>query len=46
MEKNFNTAGPQIPHMHYTLDPLQRVDLPEILSLIEQQRYFLLHAPR
>jgi hypothetical protein len=28
------------------IDPLARIDLPEIESLIEQQRYFVLHAPR
>ncbi|WP_185970564.1 AAA family ATPase, partial [Tepidimonas sediminis] len=46
MEKQFNTAGPSIPGDHYLLDPLTRVDLAEIESLIEAKRYFVLHAPR
>ncbi|QEP41888.1 ATP-binding protein [Ectothiorhodospiraceae bacterium BW-2] len=46
MEKFFNTAGPQIATDHYTLDPMQRVHWAEIHHLIDQKRYFLLHAPR
>jgi hypothetical protein len=46
MDKHFNTAGPGKPHLHYLLDPLQRINLDEIESLIEQERYFVLHAPR
>jgi type IV secretory pathway ATPase VirB11/archaellum biosynthesis ATPase len=46
MEKFFNNAGPQQPANHYTLDPLQRVNLEELQDLIAQQRYFVLHAPR
>ena len=46
MEKFFNTAGPQIPNDNYTIDPLVRFNLDEILSLIRQKRYFVLHAPR
>ena len=42
----FNTAGPVQPEKHYNLDPLHRFNLPEILSLIEQEKYFILHAPR
>jgi hypothetical protein len=45
-EKQFNTAGPSKPELHYLLDPLARVDLQEIEALIETQRYFVLHAPR
>ena len=30
----------------YTLDPLKRFDLDDILMLIRQKRYFVLHAPR
>lgn len=44
--KFFNTAGPNKPDIHYTLDPLSRWDLEEILFLIETQKYFVLHAPR
>jgi type II secretory pathway predicted ATPase ExeA len=46
MEKHFNTAGPSTPDLHYMLDPLTRVDLDALLSLIAQRRYFVLHAPR
>ena len=46
MEKFFNTAGPQIPADNYTIDPLKRFSLDEIMSLIHRQRYFVLHAPR
>jgi len=34
------------PEIHYSIDPLSRVDLARIMDLIESQRYFLLHAPR
>ena len=46
MERFFNTAGPQIPEDNYTIDPLSRFDLDDILVLIRQKRYFVLHAPR
>ncbi|CAK0775528.1 hypothetical protein CCP3SC15_5200001 [Gammaproteobacteria bacterium] len=42
----FNTAGPSVAGQHYMIDPLARLDFPEVLALIEQQRYFVLHAPR
>jgi hypothetical protein len=45
MERFFNTAGPQKPADNYTIDPLKRFDLDEILMLIRQKRYFVLHAP-
>ena len=45
MERFFNTAGPQTPQA-YTIDPLTRIDLEDVLTLIRQQRYFVLHAPR
>ena len=32
--------------MNYMVPPLSRWDLEEILSLIDQERYFVLHAPR
>ncbi len=31
---------------HYMIDPLARFDLPEIESLMDDKRYFVLHAPR
>ena len=46
MERFFNTAGPQIPEDNYTIDPLSRFDLEEVLMLIRQKRYFVMHAPR
>jgi len=42
----FNTAGPVNSQDHYCLPPLSRFDLPEILLLINQKKYFILHAPR
>ncbi len=46
MEKFFNTAGPVNRPNHYKVDPLHRWDLDEMLILIKQEKYFLLHAPR
>ncbi|ETR69837.1 MAG: hypothetical protein OMM_03664 [Candidatus Magnetoglobus multicellularis str. Araruama] len=42
----FNTAGPIKPEDHYCLNPSERINLEEILFLIEQKKYFILHAPR
>ena len=42
----FNTAGPADCKKHYCVPPLERLDLQEILSLIDQEKYFVLHAPR
>ncbi len=46
MERFFNTAGPNIPEDNYTIDPLSRIDIEDVLTLIRQKRYFVLHAPR
>jgi len=46
MERFFNTAGPQILDIYYSIDPLSRFNLDEMLVLIRQQRPFVLHAPR
>ena len=46
MERFFNTAGPNRPEKEYTIDPLSRFDLEDILTLIAQGKYFVLHAPR
>ena len=46
MERFFNTAGPNQPEDSYTIDPLKRFDLDDILSMIQRKRYFVLHAPR
>ena len=42
----FNTAGPVNCEKHYCLSPLERINLTEVLSLIGQEKYFVLHAPR
>jgi AAA-like domain len=42
----FNTAGPINPQDHYCLSPLTRIKLDEVLPLIMQRKYFVLHAPR
>lgn len=42
----FNTAGPVDPNDHYCLPPLQRFDLDDLMLLIQQKKYFVLHAPR
>ncbi|MFQ5627127.1 MAG: ATP-binding protein [bacterium] len=44
MPKSFNTAGPNKPDIHYTLEPEAR--LPIARELIDKQNYFVLHAPR
>lgn len=40
----FNTAGPCKPDIHYMLPATAR--LPDLVGLIDQQTYFVLHAPR
>lgn len=40
--KFFNTAGPIQPDIHYNIDPLTRIDLEELESLIYQRKYFVL----
>ena len=42
----FNTEGPVFAKDHYCIPPLERVDLEEILTLIDWKKYFVLHAPR
>ena len=42
----FNTAGPVRPDKHYCIPPLSRLDLEGLLSLIRDEKYFVLHAPR
>ncbi len=42
----FNTAGPVNPADHYHIPPLERIQLDEVLLLIQQKKYFVLHAPR
>jgi len=42
----FNTEGPVNCQDHYCLPPLSRLDMEDVLALIAQKKYFLLHAPR
>ena len=42
----FNTEGPVRPEDHYTIPPLERGNVEELLGLIQDKRYFVLHAPR
>ena len=42
----FNTTGPMVPEDHYSIPPLERIDLDRALRLIREKRYFVLHAPR
>ena len=42
----FNTEGPIKRQDHYCVEPLERIDLHELLTLIGWEKYFVLHAPR
>ena len=42
----FNTTGPVVAADHYRIPPLDRLDLPEVLGLVRDKRWFVLHAPR
>ena len=44
--RSFNTAGPMDPDDHYCIPPLSRMKQRELLALIRDKRYFVLHAPR
>lgn len=44
MGRFFNTSGPNMPRIHYTLDPMSR--LTRVRALIDDEKYFILHAPR
>lgn len=44
MARWFNVAGPCKPDIHYMLPAAAR--LPAVSSLVDQQSYFVLHAPR
>lgn len=46
MNKHFNTSGPINPAKHYCIDPMQRLDWEEVHTLIANEKYFVLHAPR
>ena len=42
----FTTAGPIKPEKHYCIPPLERLDIDEVLALIKDEKYFVMHAPR
>ena len=44
MERFFNIAGPCNPAKHYMLSATAR--LPEVMSLIRKEQYFVIHAQR
>ncbi len=44
--KFFNTAGPCDPARHYMIPATRRLADEHVMRLIEQQSYFVLHAPR
>lgn len=44
MTRRFNTAGPCKADLHYMLATERR--LPELRAVIDEQNYFVLHAPR
>ncbi|MEM6318219.1 MAG: AAA-like domain-containing protein [Bacteroidota bacterium] len=46
MEKFFNTAGPISNDLHYYVDSKKRWNFRRVTTLIAQQKYFVLHAPR
>ncbi|MCL2824085.1 MAG: ATP-binding protein, partial [Polyangiaceae bacterium] len=46
MGKKFNTAGPNKLHKHYCVDPFARIDWRQVSGLIDDEKYFVLHAPR
>jgi len=44
-QKRFNIAGPCNSNKHYMLDPLRNIGK-ELMNLIEQEHYFVIHAAR
>ncbi len=44
MSRWFNIGGPCNPTLHYMLPAVER--LPDVVSLIRKQQYFVVHAPR
>ena len=44
--RTFNTEGPVRAERHYHIPPLTRIDLDDVLGLIRDEKYFVLHAPR
>ena len=44
--RTFNTEGPVVAADHYHIPPLERIDLDQVLGLVREKKYFVLHAPR
>ncbi|MBK8802600.1 MAG: AAA-like domain-containing protein [Fibrobacteres bacterium] len=44
--KSFNTTGPCRPEMHYMLAPEARLPSRDLQRLIDEELYWVLHAPR
>ena len=44
--RKFNIAGPVVAADHYYIPPLDRVNLDDVLDLVRDKTYFVLHAPR
>jgi len=44
--KSFNTTGPCRPEMHYMLPPEARLPSADLQRLIDEELYWVLHAPR
>ena len=44
--RKFNTEGPVRADRHYHIPPLTRIDLDDVLGLVRDEKYFVLHAPR
>ena len=44
MEKLFNTAGPILPDIHFYIPAEDRWDFSQVINLIEQEKYSILHA--
>jgi hypothetical protein len=42
----FTTEGPVNCQDHYCLPPLGRLDMEDVMALLGQKKYSLLHAPR
>ncbi|MBM4345351.1 MAG: ATP-binding protein [Deltaproteobacteria bacterium] len=45
MPRTFNTTGPNIEALHYTLPPLGRIPA-DVFDFVKAGNYFVLHAPR
>ena len=46
VKKHFCTAGPIIESDNYFIPSLSRIDLQDVVDLIINKKYFVLHAPR